>query len=170
MKRKVLAVALPVMLMGGVGCASKDVSQEKKTDSVKVSEEKQDNGRLKSAHDYKEKVNDIAKEWLNQYNAVTDVVAKDPSFATTEKEFKTEIENVKVVTKKMKDIKPPEKYDNLQKDLSDAMSLYEDSLTEMVGGLDNGNPDTVKQADKHTDEAMKRVSKAIKAIKELQDK
>lgn len=32
MKRKLLEVALPVMLMSGVGCASKDIAEEKKED------------------------------------------------------------------------------------------------------------------------------------------
>lgn len=66
MKHKILTVVLPITLALGVGC-SKDVSETKKTDSIKVAEEKQDDGRLKNAHDYKEKVNDVAKEWVNQY-------------------------------------------------------------------------------------------------------
>ncbi|AJH16867.1 hypothetical protein ACFVV6_24455 [Bacillus mycoides] len=38
MKRKVLAVALPITLALAVGCSNKDVAEEKKTDSLKVSE------------------------------------------------------------------------------------------------------------------------------------
>ncbi|MDF9664609.1 DUF7018 domain-containing (lipo)protein [Bacillus wiedmannii] len=169
MKRKILTVVLPITLALGVGC-SKDVSETKKTDSIKVAEEKQDDGRLKNAHDYKEKVNDVAKEWVNQYQVISDVIAKDPPFATTENEFKTEIGNFKVVTQKMKEIKPPKKYDDLQKELSDAMLMYEDSLTEMVEGLDKGNPETVTQSSKHMDDALKKIKKTIQTIKELKDK
>ncbi len=70
----------------------------------------------------------------------------------------------------MKEIKPPKKYDDLQKELSDAMLMYEDSLTEMVEGLDKGNPETVTQSSKHMDDALKKIKKTIQTIKELKDK
>ncbi|PEK22828.1 hypothetical protein CN568_18500 [Bacillus pseudomycoides] len=48
MKRKLLAVALPVMLISGVGC-SKDNAEKKKTDSLQV------------AVDYKTSILDLSK-------------------------------------------------------------------------------------------------------------
>lgn len=49
MKRKVLAVALPFTLALGVGCSNKDVTEEKKTDSLQV------------AVDYKTSILDLSK-------------------------------------------------------------------------------------------------------------
>ncbi|MED0990308.1 MULTISPECIES: hypothetical protein [Bacillus cereus group] len=36
MKRKLLALVVPVMLLSGVGCSSKDVAEEKEDDSLQV--------------------------------------------------------------------------------------------------------------------------------------
>ncbi|MGQ4672151.1 hypothetical protein ACUIJ5_29870 (plasmid) [Bacillus toyonensis] len=71
MKRKLLAVALPVMLMSGVGCASKDVAEEKKEDSVKVA-------------DYKETEKEKEKDKDKRTN--NDSSASDSEFGTTNKD------------------------------------------------------------------------------------
>ncbi|EMY5504306.1 MULTISPECIES: hypothetical protein [Bacillus] len=36
MKRKLLSLVVPIMSLSGIACSSKDVAEEKKTDSLQV--------------------------------------------------------------------------------------------------------------------------------------
>lgn len=75
MKRNVLPLTLPIMLVSGVGCASKDVAQEKKTDSIQVAEKDI------------AKVTEVGKECVQQYTGLQDLVKKAPSLLTVQEGF-----------------------------------------------------------------------------------
>ncbi|PHE64177.1 hypothetical protein COF68_04840 [Bacillus toyonensis] len=94
MKRKVLAVALPITLALSVGCSNKDVAEEKKTDSLKVSESDSKENIIKPIY---EEVDKIYKEGQD---LTAKRKAKDEEELATKKEKESSTKPKEELTKK----------------------------------------------------------------------
>ncbi|PGA92080.1 hypothetical protein [Bacillus toyonensis] len=107
MKGKLLAVALPVMLIGGVGCASKDVTEEKKEDNVKSADykkvEKETNKDAKASDSEsgttnKDPIASVIKE-VDNIHEEKDKLEQQKEVETKKEEIAKEKEKVSNATK-----------------------------------------------------------------------
>ncbi|PHE64176.1 hypothetical protein COF68_04835 [Bacillus toyonensis] len=206
MKRKLLAVALPITLVLGVGC-SKDNAEEKKTDSLKVAEKeaeadkkdletvnkeldklkeekaelqkevlkdkvkdnKQDSTKLKTAKEYQAEVESKGMDFAIEVQKVNPIIKKDETLITNHQEVKDQFEKVKVVSKKLQDIKAPEQYEGLQTELKKSLIIYEKSIDKILEGVDELDEGKVTINMKYMFEGLDMFGKALDDIRALEN-
>ncbi|MGF2716202.1 DUF7018 domain-containing (lipo)protein [Bacillus cereus] len=206
MKRKLLAVALPITLALGVGC-SKDNAEEKKTDSLKVAEKeseadkkaletvnkeldklkeekaelqkevlkdkvkdnKQDSSKLKTVKEYQEEVDKKGIDFAVEVQKVNPIIKKDETLITNHQEVKDQFEKVKVVSKKLQDIKAPEQYEGLQTELKKSLIIYEKSIDKILEGVDELDERKVNVNMKYMFEGLDMFGKALDNIRALDE-
>lgn len=181
MKRKLLAVALPIMLVAGVGCSNKDVAEDKKTDSLQVAEadsqevskgkEKSDNQKVsetKAEKEYKGKLNALLEDLTKQALELSDVLNNDKTVHDKAPEYIEKSEHLKKTADKLIELDPGEKYADVQNTVKDAMYEAKAGTLLIAQGLNLKAEDLVQQGSEKMEKVSKlllEVDKKLKALK-----
>ncbi|PGF05391.1 hypothetical protein COM61_02450 [Bacillus toyonensis] len=156
MKRKLLALAIPMLLVTGVGCESKD----KKKDEVLEASVKQN-----KKEDYNKNASYLLKEFMEQTKEIDDSLDSWKSMdkkAVKLKELKKpylelidRIENLDYTLKEDT---------QLQKDVARAMLTAKSGLDLVEMGLKDEDKEAVNDYRKDLDSASKSVDKIVKEL------
>ncbi|MBJ7986946.1 MULTISPECIES: DUF7018 domain-containing (lipo)protein [Bacillus cereus group] len=167
MKRKILAVALPIMLVAGVGC-SKD-SSESKTDSLEVAETKNEEvSNSKAEKEYKSKLNALMKDITKESKVLKEVTTSDKSIKEKEEEFREKSKALQEVTDKVIELDSGKKYYDVHSTVKDAMYELKGGVNSTKNGLIMKDKGVVQQgADSFTkaSELLVEADKKMKNIK-----
>ncbi|MGG0762852.1 DUF7018 domain-containing (lipo)protein [Bacillus paramycoides] len=131
---RVMPIVVPVLLLTWI------VKRytKKKTNNIAVVErvfETDEDGRLTSKVDYVLKVQNISMVWTQAQKKFVELEKKDPTFINTHAELKQVVNEFKSANKKLREIKPPVEYDNLQSELSQSLVIFDEGLDIMVDGF-----------------------------------
>ncbi|MFF2341113.1 DUF7018 domain-containing (lipo)protein [Bacillus mycoides] len=181
MKRKLLTVALPIMLVAGVGCSNKDVAEDKKTDSLQVAEadsqkvskgkEKSDNQKVsetKAEKEYKGKLNALLEDLTKQALELSDVLNNDKTVHDKAPEYIEKSEHLKKTADKLIELDPGEKYADVQNTVKDAMYEAKAGTLLIAQGLNLKAEDLVQKGSEKMEKVSKlllEVDKKLKALK-----
>lgn len=159
MKRKLLEVALPVMLMSGVGCASKDIAEEKKEDSVKVA-------------DYKETEKEKEKDKDKRTN--NDSSASDSESGTTNKDpIATVIKDVDKIHEEKDKLEKQKKAETKKEETSKKevqVEKKEEVNKEKDKVSDATKPNSMKEYQEKVEIQANKFIAAVKATKPIVEK
>ncbi|MGE7874922.1 DUF7018 domain-containing (lipo)protein [Bacillus paramycoides] len=131
---RVMPIVVPVLLLTWI------VKRytKKKTNNIAVVErvfETDEEGRLTSKTDYVLKVQNVSMIWVQVQKKFGELEKKDPAFINTHDELKQVVSEFKSANKKLKEIKPPIQYDDLQLELSQSLDIFDNGLDMMVEGF-----------------------------------
>ncbi|MED1115867.1 DUF7018 domain-containing (lipo)protein [Bacillus paramycoides] len=131
---RVMPIVVPVLLLTWI------VKRytKKKTNNIAVVErvfETDEEGRLTSKTDYVLKVQNVSMIWVQVQKKFGELEKKDPTFINTHDELKQVVSEFKSANKKLKEIKPPIQYDDLQLELSQSLDIFDNGLDMMVEGF-----------------------------------
>ncbi|AJG74028.1 hypothetical protein AS86_6246 (plasmid) [Bacillus thuringiensis HD1002] len=199
MKRKMLAVVLPLTLALGVGCSNGedekkkeekanieaeankkaletvnkelDKLKEEKADLEKQTKEdkKIDKAKLKTVKEYQQEVDNKGLDFATEVQKVNPIIEKDQTLITNHQEVKEQFDKVKVVSKKLQDIKAPEQYEGLQTELKKSLIIYEKSIDKILEGVDELDENKVTTNINYMFEGLEMFGKAIDEIRALDE-
>ncbi|MEC2463892.1 hypothetical protein P9X10_03095 [Bacillus cereus] len=206
MKRKMLAVVLPLTLALGVGCSNGEAEKKKeekakveeaeankkaletvnkeldklkeeKSDLEKqnkeISKDKEDkkvsNSNVKTLKQYQQEVENKGMDFAVEVQAVSPIIDKDRSLITNHEEVKEQFKKVKVVSKKLQDIKAPEQYEGLQTELKKSLIIYEKSIDKILEGVDELDENKVTVNINHMFEGLDLFGKTLDEIRALNE-
>ena len=157
MKRKLLTLAIPMLLITGVGCESND----KKKDEVMEASVK-----ANKKEDYGKNATYLLKDYTEQTEEIKDLV-------DSRKSNKKKAEKLKELSKPYFEL--IDKIDKLDYQLAEdnktpikvskAMIYSKSGLEKMQTGLEENDEDSIEFAKKNLDEASEIVDKATKELK-----
>ncbi|EJQ80459.1 MULTISPECIES: hypothetical protein [Bacillus cereus group] len=147
MKRKVLSVALPILLISGVGC-SKDDTEKKKADSLQVAEAESDKKALETVN---KEVDKLRKENDELEKKVAEAESDKRALETANKEVdKLRKENDELEKKVVK-----------EPGIKERESKDKDTITEAH------NPITIKQYQEKMETLFNQFSRELQATKPI---
>ncbi|MBK5428875.1 MULTISPECIES: hypothetical protein [Bacillus] len=147
MKHKVLSVALPILLISGVGC-SKDVTERKKADSLQVAEAESDKRALETVN---KEVDKLRKEKDELEKKVAEAESDKRALETANKE----------VDKLRKEKDELEKKVVKEPGIKERESKDKDTITEVH------NPITIKQYQEKMETLFNQFSRELQATKPI---
>ncbi len=181
MKRKLLAVVLPIMLVAGVGCSNKDVAEDKKTDSLQVAEadsqevskgkEKSGNkdvSETKAEKEYNSKLNSLLEDITKQALELSDILTSDKPIIEKADAYREKSEPMQETADKLSELDPGEKYKDVQSTVQDAMYNAKTGTILIGQGLNLKDETLVQKGSESMDKVSKlllEVDKKLKAIK-----
>ncbi|AIK40589.1 MULTISPECIES: DUF7018 domain-containing (lipo)protein [Bacillus] len=166
MKRKLLAVALPIMLVAGVGC-SKDAS-ESKTDSLEVAEtDNQEVSNSKAEKEYKSKLNSLMKDITKESLVLKEVITSDKSIKEKEEEYREKSKALLEITDKVIELDPGKKYNDVQNTVKDAMYELKGGISSTKNGLIMKDKGVVQQGADSFTKASDLLLEADKKMKNI---
>lgn len=181
MKRKLLAVTLPILLVAGVGCSNKDVTEEKKTDSLQVAEadsqevskvkEKSGNkdvSETKVEKEYKSKLNSLLEDITKQALELSDILTSDKPIIEKADAYREKSEPMQETADKLSELDPGEKYKDVQSTVKDAMYNAKTGTILIGQGLNLKAEDLVQKGSEKMEKVsnlLLEVDKKLKAIK-----
>ncbi|ENQ3108581.1 hypothetical protein SAMN04488168_101430 [Bacillus sp. 491mf] len=171
MKRKLLAVTLPILLVAGVGC-SKD-SSETKTDSLKSAETgSQEVSKSKATEtnvekEYKSNLNSLLSDITKQAQELTTILTSDKPFEEKEKEYMKKSDIMSDTADKVIALEPGEKYTNVHIDIKGAMLQLKTGTLLIRSGMNMKNDEFVHKGGEETEKASKMLIEADKKFKEI---
>ncbi len=181
MKRKLLAVVLPIMLVAGVGCSNKDVAEDKKTDSLQVAEadsqevskgkEKSGNkdvSETKAEKEYNSKLNSLLEDITKQALELSDILTSDKPIIEKADAYREKSKPMQETADKLSELDPGEKYKDVQSTVQDAMYNAKTGTILIGQGLNLKDETLVQKGSESMDKVSKlllEVDKKLKAIK-----
>ncbi|MEK0222312.1 hypothetical protein CN957_09165 [Bacillus cereus] len=145
-KKKLICLALPIMLLG-VGCStSKDHPKASATkestvkeDTVKETPVKENS--MQVAVNYKTSVLDLSKELENAMNELSTIVTKDSTLSVSKDSYKNALLYLRNVTKKYDNLKPSHdpayKQEETHTLILESMKTMQDAINIQYFSLDN---------------------------------
>ena len=125
--KKLVGIAVPVMLLLG-GCATTEKSsKEVKTEESKTSKVKAESDVKKVrvlAEDYPQYLIDLGSEFDSEFKTLTTRLDNSLKGSATKEDILSSIDSVNKVIAKFEAIDPPNKYINSQKDIEKAIVKY----------------------------------------------
>ncbi|MCR8859442.1 MULTISPECIES: tungsten formylmethanofuran dehydrogenase [Bacillus] len=155
MKRKMLALLIPALLVTGVGCTSVHKMVDKEAAEEKVKSE-----------DYKDQLASLMKDFKKESAKLDKILNGDKTLEEKEKEFKVESEALVKLTKEVDKLDPGEKYKDVQAKLYNAMSLVRVGVTSIQGGLEYKENRTIQSGGESLLEASQLITEADKLMRE----
>lgn len=171
MKRKLLAVALPITLALGVGCSNKDVAEDKKTDSLQVADkdiQEVSNDKRKAEKEYKSKLNSLLEDLTKEALVLNDVITSSKPIEEKEKEYKEKSKTMYDISEKMVALDPGDKYRDVQSIVNEVTYAVKGGLSSTKNGLIAKDEGIVHQgADyfKKVSELLVDLDKKMKEVK-----
>ncbi|MGG2016422.1 DUF7018 domain-containing (lipo)protein [Bacillus sp. S10(2024)] len=152
--KKLVGIAVPVMLLLG-GCATTEKSsKEVKTEESKISKVKAESDVKKVrvlAEDYPQYLIDLGNEFDSEFKTLTTRLDNSLKGSATKEDILSSIDSVNKVIAKFEAIDPPNKYINSQKDIEKAIVKYKKSLSVLKDGYTR---DKSNSNDKRTDKEI----------------
>ncbi|MBG9688821.1 MULTISPECIES: DUF7018 domain-containing (lipo)protein [Bacillus] len=156
MKRKLLALAIPMLLVTGVGCESND----KKVDSkVEAKQEKKT--------DYKMDLAYLMKDISEQSIVMNDVLMSKKPVEEKKKEFDEVSKELLAISDKAKKLEPGKKYKDVQETMNTGMGLLEESLKLIGDGLELKDRNLMTQGNETVIKASKKITEAHQMLKDM---
>lgn len=172
--KKLICLALPLMLLG-VGCdMSKDHPKDStakettiKEDSTKETPVKEN--QMQVAVDYKTSVLDLNKELESAMNELSTIVTKDSTLSVSKDSYKNALLYLRNVTKKYDNLKPSHdpayKQEETHKLILDSMKTMQDAISIQHTSIDNIASEEFMRGLNLTNEASNKFIEAIKTLK-----
>ncbi|GLV61700.1 hypothetical protein Bmyc01_03700 [Bacillus mycoides] len=156
MKRKLLALAIPMLLVTGVGCESND----KKVDSkVEAKQEKKT--------DYKMDLAYLMKDISEQSIVMNDVLMSKKPVEEKKKEFDEVSKELLAISDKVKKLEPGKKYKDVQETMNIGLGLLEESLKSIGDGLELKDRNLMTQGNETVIKASKKIAEAHQMLKDM---
>ncbi|PFZ13154.1 hypothetical protein COL60_03315 [Bacillus pseudomycoides] len=163
--KKLVALALPIMLVAGVGC-SKDNAEEKKTDSLEVSETgSQEVSKSKTEKEYKKEANSLLNDMEKQISVLTKIVDSDKPLEKKDTEYREKSKAMAEIIGKMRDLDPEYKYPDLQNKLREVIELVNSSISSTQNGFVGNDIKLVHDGRKPMTDATKLIGEVKKKLK-----
>ncbi|EEM01585.1 DUF7018 domain-containing (lipo)protein [Bacillus pseudomycoides] len=165
---RVMSIAVPILLLTWI--IKRYTNKKKKSNNIAVSErvfETDEEGRLTSKTDYVLKVQNISMVWVQAQNKFSDLEKKDPTFLNTHDELKQVVSEMKSANKKLREIKPPVEYDNLQSELSQSLYTFDKGLDIMVEGFTTLDETKINKSGELIDEGSDGLMESLGVILSL---
>ncbi len=172
--KKLICLALPLMLLG-VGCdMSKDHPEDStaketiiKEDTAKETPVKEN--QMQVAVDYKTSVLDLNKELESAMNELFTIVTKDSTLSVSKDSYKNALLYLRNVTKKYDNLKPSHdpayKQEETHKLILDSMKTMQDAISIQYNSIDNIASEEFMRGLTQTNEASNKFIEAIKTLK-----
>ncbi|WP_242215657.1 DUF7018 domain-containing (lipo)protein [Bacillus cereus group sp. BfR-BA-01383] len=174
MKRKLLAVALPITLALGVGCSNKDVAEDKKTDSLQVADkdiQEVSKGKEKSEtnaeKEYKSKLNSLLADVTKQAPELSAILTSDKPLIEKANEYMEKSEPLKETSDKISALDPGEKYKDVHTTVQKAMYKLKSGTMVIGQGLNLKDDSLVKSGAESMEESSKLLFEADTKLKEI---
>ncbi|MDC2863587.1 DUF3994 domain-containing protein [Bacillus sp. BP-3] len=151
--KKLVTLALPIMLLGGCATTEKS-SKEVKTEESKTSKVKAESDVKKVrvlAEDYPQYLIDLGSEFDSEFKTLTTRLDNSLKGSATKEDILSSIDSVNKVIAKFEAIDPPNKYINSQKDIEKAIVKYKKALSVLKDGYTR---DKSNSNDKRTDKEI----------------
>lgn len=148
-----------------------DKLKEEKADLEKQTKEdkKIDKAKLKTVKEYQQEVDNKGLDFATEVQKVNPIIEKDQTLITNHQEVKEQFDKVKVVSKKLQDIKAPEQYEGLQTELKKSLIIYEKSIDKILEGVDELDENKVTTNINYMFEGLEMFGKAIDEIRALDE-
>ncbi|PED06496.1 DUF7018 domain-containing (lipo)protein [Bacillus pseudomycoides] len=167
MKRKLLAVALPIVLVAGVGCSNKDVVEEKKTDSVQVAEAKE----KVSKEDYPARMSNLDYELKTKMSEITKLSQrKDKDVKSLNKEILKSADELQEVFAKFYKVDPPKEFEEPHKTVIKGIDCYKKAFDIQISLAKSGSvtkkkteelQDLMYKGNDYMEEGFEPINKAV---------
>lgn len=175
--KKLVGLAIPVMLLLG-GCGT-DKAEEKKTDSIKVSEESskevsktdsKETSKVKAESqaekEYKTKLNSLMADLTKQAQVLNGIINSGKQAQEIATEYTNNSDPMLETADKLSALDPGEKYKDVQDTVQKAMFKLKSGTLTTKTGLNLKNADLVKQGGETTQEASTLIFEVDKKMKE----
>ncbi|WP_242309257.1 hypothetical protein [Bacillus cereus group sp. BfR-BA-01524] len=182
--KKLICLALPIMLLG-VGCEmSKDHPKDstakettikedskKETPAKETSEEvsPERTTQISEAIDYRVAINDLNKEFEKAMNDLAMIINKDSTLSTSKDSYKNDLLYLRSVTLKYDDLKPSKdpgyNQEETHKLLLDSMKDMRDAISIQYASIDNIASEDFMRGLTLTNEASNKFIEAMKTLK-----
>ncbi|MEI4802949.1 hypothetical protein WAZ07_16850 [Bacillus sp. FJAT-51639] len=137
--KKLVSLALPIMLLGGCGA---DTGADKPSTKV---EAKQDKKEVLSKDKYLVKINDLAMELTQKITEITDMAMdKSNDEKTFAKEFVKQEADLQKTIKKFNSFEPPKEFKDAHKGILKAVDCYSKAYQTQAQELVKKEPDQTK--------------------------
>ena len=141
--KKLITLALPIMLLGG--CAT-DKAEKK---------------------DYKMQMAYQMKNISEESKVINDILTSQKPVEEKAKEFKEKSKPLLETAEKVKKLEPGEKYKDVQSLLNESMDLVKESVSQTQDGLDKQDRVLLNQGLQTMSNSSKRIVEAHKKLKEM---
>ncbi|MEC2463893.1 tungsten formylmethanofuran dehydrogenase [Bacillus cereus] len=158
MKRKLVALAIPILLVTtlGVGCSVKEKQVDPK---VSIEQNKKE--------DYKENLAYLMKDLSEQSKVVSDVLTSNKSVEEKQKEFETASKDLLDTATKLKHLQPSDKYKEVQDKVETAMGLLNMSVLSIKDGFEQKDGNLMNIGNDAIIKASKKINEANKMMEEI---
>ncbi|MDC2864385.1 hypothetical protein [Bacillus sp. BP-3] len=174
---KLVTLALPFMLLTGVVGCSNDKAEEKKSDSLKVSEEKKtdtsktskkvDNSKLQVEKEYKSNLNSLMGEFTKQAVELNEILASDKNRIEKRNEFDTKSDIFQKTADKIIALDPGEKYKEVHSIIKDAMLSSKQGSLLINSGINLKDDKMIHDGGETMTKASQQLAEADKKLKEM---
>ncbi|PHE64178.1 tungsten formylmethanofuran dehydrogenase [Bacillus toyonensis] len=157
MKRKILAFAVvPMLLLTGVGCSSKDKPVDSKTS---IEQNKKEDYRTNLAY--------LMKDISEQSQVISNVLTSQKSVEEKQKEYEKVSKDLLKTSDKVKKLKYEEKYKDAQFTVETAMGLLDMSIKLVGDGLEMKDQKMMELGNDAVTKASKKLNEANKMMEEI---
>ncbi|AFQ29865.1 tungsten formylmethanofuran dehydrogenase [Bacillus thuringiensis] len=158
MKRKLLALAIPMLLVTsiGVGCSAKEKQVDPK---VSIEQNKKE--------DYKENLAYLMKDLSEQSKVVSDILTSKKSVEEKQKEFETASKDLLAIGDKVKALNASDKYKDVQLTMETAMGLLNMSVLSIKDGFEQKDGNLMSIGNDAIIKASKKIDEANKMMQEI---
>ncbi|CAI8963787.1 MULTISPECIES: DUF7018 domain-containing (lipo)protein [Bacillus] len=164
--KKLVGLALPIMLLAGVGC-NKDSVEEKKTDNLQVSEEKsQDVSKVKAEKEYKSKLNSLMKDITKESLELNEILNSTKPIEEKDTEFREKSHAIYETAEKLVALDPGDKYLDVQNTVKEVTYALREGVSSIRNGLTMRDGSVVQQGGESMDKASKLIFEVDKKLKE----
>ncbi|MGG0726896.1 DUF7018 domain-containing (lipo)protein [Bacillus paramycoides] len=156
MKRKLLTLAIPILLITGVGCSAKDKPVDPK---VSIEQNKKE--------DYKMNLAYLMKDVSEQSKVMNDVLTSKKPVEEKKQEFESVSKELLSISDKVKKLEPGKKYKDVQETMNTAMGLLEESLKLIGDGLETKDRNLMIKGNETVVKASKKITEAHDMLKTM---
>ncbi|PHE64180.1 hypothetical protein COF68_04855 [Bacillus toyonensis] len=158
MKRKVLAITLPIMLLANVGCSADWIFTKDNEKEVHAIEKK----NKKAEENYSDSLSKLGNK------LETDIIDLQGLFfasnETGEEELNNKVSVFKNTTSKIKKLKPSKDYEEAHKSVIKAMDLYDSGLDLRLDSMKNKDQKGIEEGKEKMNEAKDKLTDARKQV------
>ncbi|MGF2716199.1 DUF7018 domain-containing (lipo)protein [Bacillus cereus] len=166
MKRKVLAVVVPVMLFSSVGCVGDWIFEKDRDKVVQSVESKVEKKDKKSEEIYPDKLSRLRD---NVEVSVMDLKEVFFDYETLRKEEVDEkISTFKDTTNKLRKLKPSEGYEDVQKEVVKSVDNLDRGLRDRLEGMEKKDSKLIEKAKKTMSDAQEQLHEALRQANMVQ--
>ena len=167
MRHRLLCVVLPVMLINGVvGCSSKDVSEESKTDSVEVAKKEEDSKIV----EYRLNLTNLMNKYASETRKLTEIIKSDKTTGEKAIEYKVASQERNRLTEEIANLETVDRYKESHALLKKAMIASRLSTELIQTGFQTGNAELIRTSAIHSEECSKLIKESNAKMKEADGK